>query len=95
MKVLLKKQRKTYGLNYEQMQSVLQEIVAIVNNRALTYVYPIDLETRITQNYLLLCRTRSFSNLKPEPLITKSSSTKLYSSKVSNIVDHFGEKWRK
>ena len=48
MKLLLKKQRKTYGLNYEQMQSVLQEIVAIVNNRALTYVYPIELETLIT-----------------------------------------------
>ena len=95
MKLLLKKQRKTYGLNYEQMQSVLQEIVAIVNNRPLTYVYPIELETCITQNHLLLCRTLSFSNPKPEPLITKSSSTKLYSSKVSNIVDHFGEKWRK
>ena len=77
------------------MQSVLQEIVAIVNNRALTYVYPIELETRIIQNHLLLCRTLSFSNLKPEPLITKSSSTKLYSSKISNIVDLFWEKWRK
>ena len=77
------------------MQSVLQEIVAIVNIQALTYVYPIELETRITQNQLLLCRTLSFSNLKPELLITKSSSTKLYSSKISNIVDHFWEKCRK
>ena len=58
------------------MESVLQEIVAIVNNRPLTYVYSIELETCITQNHLLLCRTLSFSNLKPEPLITISSSVR-------------------
>ena len=37
----------------------------------------------------------SFSNLKPAPLRTESSSIKLYSSKISNIKDHFWNKWRK
>ena len=95
VKLLLKKQWKTYGQNYEQMQNMLQEIEAIVNNRLLTYVYPTELETCITPNHLLLCRTLSFSNLKPAPLITESSGTKLYSSKILNVVDHFWEKWQK
>ena len=95
VKLLLKKQWKTYGQNYEQMQNMLQEIEAIVNNRLLTYVYPTELETCITTNHLLLCRTLSFLNLKTAPLITKSSGTKLCSSKILNIVDHFWEKWQK
>ena len=40
----------------------------------------------------VLHQTTYYLNLKPELLITKSSSTKLYSSKISNIVDHFWEK---
>ena len=74
---------------------MLQEIEAIVNNWLLTYVYPTKLETCITPNHLLLCRTISFSNLKPAPLIIESCSTKLYSSKILNVVDHFWEKWQK
>ena len=42
---LLKKRLKTQHLNYEQMQTVLQEAETIVNNRPLTYVYPTELET--------------------------------------------------
>ena len=95
MKLLLKKQLKTYRLNYEQMQIVLQEIEAIVNNQPLTYVYPTELETCITPNLLLFGRTLSFSNQEPAPLITESSSIKLYSSKISNIINYFWDRWRK
>ena len=80
MKLLLKKQLNTYRLNYEQMQTVLQEIEAIVNNRPLTCVYPTELETCIIPNHLLFGRTLSFSKPEPAPLITESSSIKLYSS---------------
>ena len=88
MKLLLKKQLKTYRLNYEQMQPVLQEIETIVNNQLLTYVYPTELETCITSNHLLFGRTLSFSNLEPAPL-------KLYSSKLSNIINYLWDRWRK
>ena len=75
------------------MQTVLQEIEAIVNNRPSTYVYPTELETCITQNHLLFGRTLSFSNPEPTPLITESSSIKIYSSKISNIMNHFWNRW--
>ena len=88
MKLLLKKQLKTYRLNYEQMQPVLQEIETIVNNQLLTYVYPNKLETYITSNHLLFGRTLSFSNLEPAPL-------KHYSSKLSNIINYLWDRWRK
>ena len=51
VKLLLKKQWNSCGQNYEQMQNMLQEIEAIVNNRLLTYVYPTELETCITPNH--------------------------------------------
>ena len=95
MKLLLKKQLKTYRLNYEQMQTVLQEIEAIVNNQPLTYVYPTELKTYITPNHLLFGRTLLFSNQEPAPLITESSSIKLYSSKISNTITDFWDRWRK
>ena len=88
MKLLLEKQLKTYRLNYEQMQPVLQEIETIVNNQLLTYVYPTELETCITSNHLLFGRTLSFSNLEPAP-------RKLYSSKLSNIINYLWDRWRK
>ena len=72
------KQLKTYRLNYEQMQTVLQEIETIVYDRPLTYVYPTKLETCITPSHLLFGRTLSFSNLESTSLITKSSSIKFF-----------------
>ena len=75
-------------LNYEQMQS-------IVNNRPLIYVYLTEPKTCITLNHLLFGRTLSFSNPEPAPLITESSSFNLYSSKISNIINHFWDRWRK
>ena len=78
----------SYRLNYEQMQS-------IVNNRPLIYVYLTELKTCITLNHLLFGRTLSFSNPEPVPLITESSSFNLYSSKISNIINHFWDRWRK
>ena len=95
MKLLLKKQLKTYRLNCEQMQTLLKEIEPIVNNRPLNYVYPTELETYITPNHLLFGRILSFLNLEPAPLITKSSSIKLYSSKISNIINHVWDRRRK
>ena len=82
-------------MNYEQIQTVLREIKAIVNNRPLTYVYPTELETCITPNHLLFGRTLSFSTTEPAPRITESFSFKLYSSKISNIINHFWDRWRK
>ena len=51
MKLLLITQLNTYRLNYERMETVLQEIEALVNNRPLTYVYSTELETCITSNH--------------------------------------------
>ena len=31
----------------------------------------------------------------PYPIVFEPSSTKLYSSKILNVVDHFWEKWQK
>ena len=95
MKLLFKKQLKTYRLNYEQMQTVLQEIEAIVNNRLLTYVYLTELGTCVTPNHLLFGLTLSFSKPERAPVITESSSIKLYSSKISNIINHFWDRWQK
>ena len=46
-------------------------------------------------NHLLFGRTLSFSNPEPAPHITESSSIKFYSSKISNIINHFWDRWRK
>ena len=82
-------------MNYEQIQTVLREIEAIVNNRPLTYVYPTELETCITPNHLLFGRTLLFSNPEPEPGITRSFSFKLYSSKILNTINYFWDRLRK
>ena len=47
------KDLKGSRLSYEEMQAVLFEYEAILNNRPLTYIYPTDLTSCLTANYLL------------------------------------------
>ena len=53
IKEILNKDLKGSRLSYEEIQTVLFECGAILNNRPLIYMYPTDLTLRLTPNHLI------------------------------------------
>lgn len=56
-KVMLRKVLQDCRLYFEQMQTVLFEVKAILNNRPLTYYYEGDIEECFKPNHLLCGKT--------------------------------------
>ena len=56
VKYLLIKDLMGSRLSYEEMQTMLFECDAILNNRPFTYIYPTDLASCLTPNHLLYFR---------------------------------------
>ena len=91
-KTLLRKQLEKSRLNCEELQTVLCEVETILNNRPLTYYYSDNTEQCLTPNHLLFGRTIKLFD--PEP-IDSTHDINFHSKKISNIINHFWERWRR
>ena len=91
-KTLLRKQLEKSRLNYEELQTVLCEVETILNNRPLTYYYSDNTEQCLTPNHLLFGRTMKLFD--PES-IDITDDINFHSKKISNIINHFWERWRR
>ena len=64
-KVLLRKELQHCKLNCEELQTILLEVEAILNNRPLIYYYDDDTEECLMPNHMLFGRQLKMFN--PEP----------------------------
>ena len=94
VKDLLIKDLKGSRLSYEEMQTVLSECEAILNNRPLTYIYPTDLTSCLTPNHLLYGRVIQSSSIQSSPLTHDPSELTTYSNQVTTVINRFWNKWR-
>ena len=88
------KDLKGSRLSYEEMQTVLFECEAILNNRPLTYIYPADLSSCLTPNHLLYGRVIQSSSIQSSPLTHDPSELTAYSNQVTTVINRFLNKWR-
>ena len=95
VKGLLIKDLKDSRLSYEEMQTVLFECEAILNNCPVTYIYPTDLTSCLTPNHLLYGRViPSSSSIQSSPLTHDPSELTAYSNQVTTAINRFWDKWR-
>ena len=94
VKDLLIKDLKGSKLSYEEMQTVLLECEAILNNRPLTYIYPTDLTSCLTPNHLLYGRVIQSSSIQSSPLTHDPSELTASSNQVTTVINRFWDKWR-
>ena len=90
----LKRQLSNARLTYEEVQTVLFEIEAIMNNRPITYLYPNDLDQCLTPNHLIFGRRLERKSEVRNAEITRECDYELYHKKLSTILDHFLNRWR-
>ena len=93
-KDVLHKELKLYRLTYNELQRVLYEIEAILNNRPITYCYEDESACCLTSNHLLYGRTLQLYNSAILPLPYRNSSLLLEPSKLNHILIHFWNRWR-
>ena len=94
VKDLLMKDLKGTRLSYEEIQTVLFECEAILNNRPLAYIYPTDLSSCLTRNHLLYDRVIQSSSIQSSPLTHDPSELTAYSHQVTTVINRFWNKWR-
>ena len=94
LKHYLKRQLSNARLTYEEVQTVLFEIEAIMNNRPITYLYPNDLDQCLTPNHLIFGRRLERKSEVRNTEITRKYDYELYHKKLSTILDHFWNRWR-
>ena len=88
------KNLKGSRLSYEEMQTVLFECEAILNNRPFNYIYPTDLASCLTPNHLLYVRVIQSSSVQSSPLTHDPSELTAYSNQVTTVINRFWNKWR-
>ena len=88
-KELLEKVLKGCRLNYEELQTVLLETEAILNNRLLTHYFHKELKDFPSSNLMLFGRSLKF--LHPD----QGANEIIPSKKLNNIINHFWDRWRK
>ena len=91
-KILLRKQLEKSRLNYEELQTVLCEVETILNNRPLTYYHSDNIEQCSTRNHLLFGRTMKLFDPEPTDI---TYDINFHSKKISNIINHFWQRWRR
>ena len=74
------------------MQTVLFECEAILNNRPLTYIYP--LTSCLTPKHLLYGRVIQSSSIQASPVTHDPSELTAHSNQVITVINRFGDKWR-
>ena len=94
VKDLLTKDLKGSRLSCEEMQIVLFECEAILNNSPLTYLYPTDLTSCLTPNHLLYARVIQSSSIQSSPLTHNPSELTAYNNQVTTVINRFWDKWR-
>ena len=93
VKDLLIKELGHNRLSFEELQTLLFEIEAILNNRPLTYQYPTDLQSCLSPNHLLFGRSLQLSSIQSSPLSINVDFVE-YSKRVKTIIDRFWNQWR-
>ena len=78
-KELLRKDLETYRLTYDELQTILYETEAILNNRTITYYYENESEFCLTSSHLLYGRALQLYNSAVLPLAYPNSSLSLES----------------
>ena len=94
VKDLLIKNLKGSRLLYEEMQTVLFECEAILNNHPLKYIYPTDLTSCLMPNNLLYGRVIQSSSIQFSPLSHDPPELTTYSNQVTTVINRFLNKWR-
>lgn len=93
VKSQLKIQLGNARLTIDELLTILLEIERILNNRPITYDYPTDLDKCLTPNHLLYGRRleshsyRDNCEFNPIDQVT-------YSKHLTNILNHFWNRWR-
>ena len=96
--------RKIVGrarLSYDEMQTVIVEIEAIVNSRPLSYVHPDDLEEPLTPSHLIVGRRLlslpdHLTYLEPvgdEDFELNVDTLQRRTKHLNNIINHFWRRW--
>ena len=79
--------------HFDELHTVFIEVELIINNAALTYVYPNTIKTYLTPNHLLFGRQLCYSNTTAAVVrnVTVLSST---TDKINRISNHIWHRWR-
>ena len=86
---LLIKDLKGSRLSYREMETILFEFEAILNNRPLTYIYPVDLTSCLTPNHLLCGGVMQASSIQFTPLTHDPLELIAYSNQVTTVINLF------
>ena len=86
---------QNYGLNYDEMQTVLFELEMILNDRSLKYVYPVEIENALTPNYLLFGRTLTSIADRNTPIQSRAQNITAQRKKVNRVINYFWDRWHK
>ena len=97
--------RKTIGqakFTYDELNTVLIEIEAILNSRPLTYVTSEDLEEPLTPSHLLIGRRilslpddLNYIDDGDEDFVVDSENLQRRTRHLNNVINHFWKRWTK
>ena len=82
-------------MDFEEKQTVLFAVQAILNNRPLTYYYEDDGEECLTPNYLLLGRQLKFFNPHLTEVSCTAADLNVHFTRINNILNHCWSCWKK
>ena len=103
VKRCLRKMVGRASLSYDEMQTVIIEVEAIVNSRPLSYVHPDDLEEPLTPSHLIVgCRLLSLPDhltyIEPvddEDFGLSVNTLQQRTKHLNNVINHFWRRWSK
>ena len=88
-KLKIRKVLKSCRLNYEELQTVLLETKAILNNRPLTHYFHEELEDFLSPNHMLFRRSLKLFDAD------QGGNEIIPSKKLHNIINYFWDRWSK
>ena len=82
-------------MDFEETQTVLFKVEAILNNRLLSYYYYVDGKESLTSIHLLFGRQPKLFNLEPFEISCTPADLNAHVRKINNIINHFCDRWKK